>query len=151
MAKVKFYKINNSVLSSLPIVEGQLIFVQDIGKIYIDKDSSHRVEIKGSDITITQSLQSGVEVGRIQVGNDPEIVFYAPASGSIDTQTVSANSTHYLTGVASTVATQGDQIYNARLSNNFTGVKYETSTSAEGGTLSVDDREVTLGLFYEIA
>lgn len=75
----------------------------------------------------------------------------AAASGSIDTQTVSANSTYYLTGVASTVATQGDQLYNTRLSNNFTGVKYETSTSAEGGTLSVDDREVTLGLFYEIA
>lgn len=51
MAKVKFFKINNSELSSLPIVEGQLIFVQDEGKVYIDKDDSNRVLIDGSDLT----------------------------------------------------------------------------------------------------
>lgn len=115
MAKVKFYKINNSVLSSLPIVEGQLIFVQDTGKIYIDKDNLNRVEI----------------------------------AGNTDTQLAQSNTVYYLTGVTTTAATQGDHIYNTRLSNTYTGVKYETSN--EGGKLSVDDREVTLGLYYEIS
>ena len=156
MAKVKFYKINNSVLSSLPKVEGQLIFVQDTGKLYIDKDNSNRVEVQGdklsaSDITVSQTLTTGVEIGSVQVGSNPAVKLYAPPSGGTDTQIVSARQTYYLTAVSTTAATPGDQIYNTRLSNTFQGVKYETSTSAEGGRLSVDDREVTLGLFYEIA
>jgi hypothetical protein len=179
MAKVKFYKINNSTLSSLPKVEGQLIFVQDIGKIYIDKDNFNRVEVQAadtilsgsssnpianstvtnalgnklstSDITVSQKLSSGVEIGSIQVGSSNPVTLYAPPTGGVNTQTASVNTTYYLTGTVNTTSTTGDQIYNTRLSNNFTGVKYETSTSAQGGRLSVDDREVTLGLFYEIA
>ena len=59
MAKVKFFKINNSVLSSLPKVEGQLIFVQDTGEMYIDKDSSNRVQIKGKSVI----AGTGISVG----------------------------------------------------------------------------------------
>lgn len=51
MIKVKFHKINNSALPSFPIVEGQIIFVQDTGKLYIDKDDTHRVQIQGLDLT----------------------------------------------------------------------------------------------------
>ena len=103
-----------------------------------------------SDITVTQTLTSGSEVGKVKVGNTTTTL-YAPSPGAVSTELPSVNSTYYLTGVTSTVATSGDQIYNTRMSNAFTGVKYVTSTSAEGGTLSVDDREVTLGLYYSIS
>ena len=50
MAQVSFYKINNSQLNSVSIAEGQVIFVQDTGELYIDKDSSNRVKVSGSSL-----------------------------------------------------------------------------------------------------
>lgn len=54
MAKFKPYKITESQLSSLPIVEGQLIFVTDKEAIYLDVSSTKRIKITSkliSDLT----------------------------------------------------------------------------------------------------
>lgn len=107
-------------------------------------------KISASDIVVKQVLPSGAEVGTIQVG-ETTTTLYAPEPGNIATELVQPNSTYYLTGVTSTTASDGDQIYNTRLSNTFQGVKYETSASEDGGRLSVDGREVTLGLYYAIS
>jgi hypothetical protein len=37
------------------------------------------------------------------------------------------------------------------MSSTFTGVKYQTSTSADGGTLFIDDRPVPVGFYYDIS
>lgn len=62
----------------------------------------------------------------------------------------STNQTYYLAGTKATSA-GSSQLYNTRMSNTFTGVKYQTSTSAEGGTLFVDDRPVPVGFYYDIS
>lgn len=100
--------------------------------------------------SFTQTLTSGAEVGKIKI-NGTVTTLYAPAPGNVSTQLASAKHTYYLTGVTETTASEGSQMYNTRLSDTFTGVKYVTSTSEKGGTLTVDDREVTLGLVYAIA
>jgi len=73
------------------------------------------------------------------------------SSAKIATSLSSADTVYYLTGVTDTTANEASSLINTRLSNTFTGVKYETSTTEQGGTLTVDDREVTLGLYYDIA
>ena len=107
--------------------------------------------INASDVVITPVQATGATVGTIKVGNGSTITLYAPEPGNVSTELATANQTYYLTGVKETTASSGSQIYNTRLSNTFTGLKYQTSTSAQGGTLTVDDREVTLGLYYTIA
>lgn len=107
--------------------------------------------LNSSNITITPAQNSGAAVGTITIGSASPVTLYAPQLSSVSTELVSTHSTYYLTGVAETSASSASQIYNTRLSNNFTGVKYTTSTSNEGGTLSVDDRDVTLGLYYSIS
>ena len=108
-------------------------------------------KIAASDVVITPVQATGATVGTIKVGNGSTITLYAPEPGNVSTELATANQTYYLTGVKETTASSGSQIYNTRLSNTFTGLKYQTSTSAQGGTLTVDDREVTLGLYYTIA
>jgi len=108
-------------------------------------------KIAASDITITPVQATGATVGTIKVGSGNTITLYAPQPGNVSTELATVNQTYYLTGVKETAATAGSQIYNTRLSNTFTGLKYQTSTSAAGGSLFVDDREVTLGLNYEIS
>lgn len=49
------------------------------------------------------------------------------------------------------MATEDAQICSTRMSNRYTGVKYQTSASEDGGALLVDDRPVTLGLYYDIS
>jgi len=104
-----------------------------------------------SDIVVTPVQQSGATVGTIQIGNGNAVTLYAPQPGAVSTELAGAQQTYYLTGVKETVATQGSQIYNTRISNTYTGLKYQTSTSEAGGSLYVDNREVTLGLYYDIA
>jgi len=106
-------------------------------------------KLTDSDIVVTQTLTSGAKVGSIQVGSATTDL-YAPQPGNVATQLATANQTYYLTGVTDTAASSASQMYNTRLSNTFKGVKYETSVSSEGGRLTVDDREVTLGLYYSI-
>lgn len=67
------------------------------------------------------------------------------------TSLATAHSTYYLTGVTTEIASDNSDIFNTRLSSRYTGVKYVTSTSEEGGSLYVDDREVVTGLYYEIS
>jgi len=128
-----------STSTKLPTSQAVASFVE--GKSYLN----------AADITITPVQQSGATVGTIKVGDNNAITLYAPQPGAVSTELVSANQTYYLTGVQEATATSGSQIYNTRLSNTFTGLKYQTSTSAEGGSLYVDDREVVLGLHYEIS
>ena len=150
MAKVDFYRVTNSQLSSLSVRDGQLVFTTDTKKLYLDNNGIRLPIAADSTVSFSQTLTSGTEVGKITV-DGVQTTLFAPPTGGVDTSVVSPNSIYYLTAVSTTGATTGDQIYNTRLSNTFTGVKYETSASSEGGKLSVDNREVTLGLFYEIA
>ncbi len=108
-------------------------------------------KIAGSDIVITPVQATGATVGTVKIGNGSTITLYAPQPGAVSTELATAQQTYYLTGVQDTAASSGSQMYNTRMSNTFTGLKYQTSTSAAGGSLYVDDREVTLGLHYEIA
>ena len=122
-----------------------------IGKTTLENVITGKGLLTPSDIIVTPVQQSGATVGTIQVGNGNAITLYAPQPGAVSTELVGAQQTYYLTGVKETVATQGSQIYNTRMSNTYTGLKYQTSTSNAGGSLYVDNREVTLGLYYEIA
>ena len=65
MAKVKFYKINNSALNSLPVVEGQLIFVQDTGKMYIDINGSTRKQVEG----LSYTAGTGISISGTTISN----------------------------------------------------------------------------------
>ncbi len=105
--------------------------------------------LKTSDISVSQTLTDGAEVGEITV-NGSTTKLYAPATGSVNTSLASPQQTYYLTGVQTTTAGQGN-LYNSYLSSTYTGIKYVTSTSQEGGSLYVDDREVVTGLYYEIS
>ena len=44
------YKVENNQLNDLPVSEGQFIVTTDTKKIYLDKDSSNRIEIAGTEI-----------------------------------------------------------------------------------------------------
>lgn len=105
--------------------------------------------LKSSDISVSQTLTSGTEVGSITV-NGTSTKLYAPTPGSVTTSLASARETYYLTGVQTTTAGTTD-LYNSYLSNNYTGVKYVTFASQAGGALYVDDKEVVTGLYYEIS
>ena len=81
MAKFKPYKITESQLSSLPIVEGQLIFVTDKEAIYLDVNSTKRVKITSklaSDLTndsgfikkeVNSNLLNGTEQSSLRTIN----------------------------------------------------------------------------------
>ena len=105
--------------------------------------------LKTTDVSVSQTLQSGTEVGEITV-NGSTTKLYAPSTGSVTTSLSNPNQTYYLTGVQSTSAGSSN-LYNSYLSNTYTGVKYVTSASSQGGALYVDDREVVTGLYYEIS
>ena len=53
MAKnpVKFIKITRDKLVNLPIKEGQLIFVTDTSKLYLDETNTSRIQIDGKDFS----------------------------------------------------------------------------------------------------
>ena len=53
MAKnpVKFIKITRDKLANLPIKEGQLIFVTDTSKLYLDETDNSRIQIDGKDFS----------------------------------------------------------------------------------------------------
>lgn len=97
----------------------------------------------------TQTLTEGTAIGTIKINGTSQTI-YAPATGSVSTELSSAHQTYYLTGVQTT-ASGSSSLYNSYLSNTYTGVKYVTSASSQGGALYVDDREVVTGLYYEIS
>ena len=102
-----------------------------------------------SEVSISRDLTSGEKIGTITIDGTATDL-YAPATGSVNTSLASPQQTYYLTGVQTTTAGQGN-LYNSYLSSTYTGIKYVTSTSQEGGSLYVDDREVVTGLYYEIS
>lgn len=105
--------------------------------------------LETSDVSVSQTLTSGTEIGEITIDGSTTKL-YAPSTGSVNTSLASPQQTYYLTGVQTTAAGQGN-LYNSYLSSTYTGIKYVTSTSQEGGSLYVDDREVVTGLYYEIS
>jgi len=64
MAIFKPYKVEDNQLSSLPVTEGQFIVTTDTKKIYLDKDSSNRIEIAGTEIN--DNLVNGSATGSLR-------------------------------------------------------------------------------------
>jgi len=51
MAQVSFYKMQNSALSSFPIKEGQIIYVTDSKRLYLDNAANSRIEMTSYNLT----------------------------------------------------------------------------------------------------
>lgn len=94
MAQVSFYKINNSQLSSLAIKEGQIIFVQDTGKLYIDKDSSNRISVGGS----SYSAGEGINISGTIISSKNSNIINGSTSGSLRMVNSAAESSSYTIG-----------------------------------------------------
>lgn len=94
MAQVSFYKINNSQLSSLAIKEGQIIFVQDTGKLYIDKDSSNRISVGGS----SYSAGEGINISGTTISSKNSNIINGSRSGSLRMVNSTAESSSYTIG-----------------------------------------------------
>ena len=94
MAQVSFYKINNSQLSSLAIKEGQIIFVQDTGKLYIDKDSSNRISVGGS----SYSAGEGINISGTTISSKNSNIINGSTGGSLRTVNSTAESSSYTIG-----------------------------------------------------
>lgn len=94
MAQVSFYKINNSQLSSLAIKEGQIIFVQDTGKLYIDKDSSNRISVGGS----SYSAGEGINISDTTISSKNSNIINGSTSGSLRMVNSTAESSSYTIG-----------------------------------------------------
>lgn len=58
MALVKHYKVLESQLSSLPIVEGQIIYTTDTKKIFLDVNNSTREEMSKDELITSTELES---------------------------------------------------------------------------------------------
>ncbi len=114
-----------------------------------DKIKLNGIQTGATATSFKQILSDGVQIGSITI-NGTETKLYAPSTGDVTTSLSSPNETYYLTGVKTTTAGSTNLI-NSYLSSNYSGVKYVTSTSEEGGSLYVDDREVVTGLYYEIS
>lgn len=56
MAKFKPYRVSQSQLADLPIVEGQFIVTTDTQRLYFDKDNSNRIEIGADSYTGTNHI-----------------------------------------------------------------------------------------------
>lgn len=115
MAKVKYYKITSSQLSSLPIVEGQIIFVVDTEQMYIDTDATTRAQVKGIGskygLSISGNTVSLVEGGTTsninipsdtnttytfkQDANDKHKIIITPSTGTATTLVIPDNDTTY--------------------------------------------------------
>lgn len=78
---VKFYQVTNSQLSSLTKVAGQLIFVTDTKRLYLDQTNSNRIEIASYNLT--------------QNGTDGHILTFTNPQGTETTITIPDNNTTY--------------------------------------------------------
>jgi len=79
---VKFYQTTNTNLSSLPITAGQLIFVTDTKRLYLDQTNSNRIEISSYNL--------------IQDGTDTHKLIFTDPSGTSHEITMPDNNTTYL-------------------------------------------------------
>ena len=107
MAQVSFYKINNSQLSSLAIKEGQIIFVQDTGKLYIDKDSSNRISVGGS----SYSAGEGINISGTTISSKNSNIINGSTSGSLRMVNSTAESSSYTIGQSAFAEGNGTKAY----------------------------------------
>ena len=107
MAQVSFYKINNSQLSSLAIKEGQIIFVQDTGKLYIDKDSSNRISVGGS----SYSAGEGINISGTTISSKNSNIINGSTSGSLRMVNSTAESSSYTIGQNAFAEGNGTKAY----------------------------------------
>lgn len=114
-----------------------------------DKIKLNGIHSDATETSFSQLLTTGEKIGTITI-NGTSTDLYAPSTGSVTTSLSSPHKTYYLTGVETTTA-GSTSLINSYLSSSYSGVKYVTSTSEEGGSLYVDDREVVTGLYYEIS
>lgn len=145
-AAVIFKKIPRSELASLPINEGQLIFVTDTGKLYLDETNTSRIQIDGKDFTYGLSIDG--KVITIEK-NDGSSSITLPSG--VDVSAATSAETYYLTGVKSIGSATSATLYNSRVSSNNEGVKYTAGSNGTDGTLSVDGKNVVTGFYYDIS
>jgi hypothetical protein len=166
MVQVRFKKINNSELSSLDIMEGQLIFTQDTKKLYLDKDSTHRIQIEGLDpvagngisidgMTITnagvRSVSTGINNGTVKVntnGTEAEVAVAGLKSLAYKDNVAASNITsgevsveHGGTGVSSFTAGQ------VLVGNGTSALTTKVVDTTSGGTSSSANL-ITSGAVY---
>lgn len=122
MIRVMFYKMNSTDFASFPIVEGQIIFVQDTKKLYIDKDNTHREQVEGLDL----SAGTGIGINGMTITNaGVRSVEQGSTNGTISVDT---------NGTAAEVAVKG--LGDLAFLNNISTSKITSGTLevARGGT-----------------
>lgn len=138
MAKFKPYKLLSSKLSSLPIVEGQLILTTDTKKLYFDIDSKTRILVNSDAVvgltvsgkTVTYTKANG-ETGTFDTQDTNTI--YNVATTSTD-GLMSKDMVTKLSGIAS-----GAQV------NTITGIKGDSETNYRTGNINITKANIGLG------
>lgn len=129
MAQVSFYKINNSQLSSLAIKEGQIIFVQDTGKLYIDKDSSNRISVGGS----SYSAGEGINISGTTISSKNSNIINGSISGSLRMVNSTAESSSYTIGQSAFAEGKGTKASgDSSHAEGYKTVARGTNSHAEG-------------------
>lgn len=138
MAKFKPYKLLSSKLSSLPIVEGQLILATDTKKLYFDIDSKTRILVN-SDAVVGFTVSG-------------KTVTYTKANGT--TGTFDTQDTNTIYNVATTSAnglmskdmvTKLSGIESGAQVNTITGVKGNSETNYRTGNINITKANIGLG------
>ena len=133
MAHVSFYKINNSQLNSLAIKEGQIIFVQDTGKLYIDKDSSNRISVGGA----SYSAGNGINISDTTISSKNSNIINGSASGSLRTINSAAENSSYTIGAKAFA--EGSSTYASGSASHAEGIK----TTASGNNSHAEGARTT--------
>lgn len=137
MAKFKPYKLLSSKLSSLPIVEGQLVLATDTKKLYFDINSTTRVLVN-SDAIVNFSVSG-------------KTVTYTRADGTTGTFNTQDTNTTY-----SVVTTEKDGLMSKNMLtklngiaagaqvNTVTGVKGSSETDYRTGDINITKTNIGL-------
>lgn len=137
MAKFKPYKLLSSKLSSLPIIEGQLVLATDTKKLYFDINSTTRVLVN-SDAIINFSVSG-------------KTVTYTRADGTTGTFNTQDTNTTY-----SVVTTEKDGLMSKDMLtklngiaagaqvNTVTGVKGSSETNYRTGNINITKNNIGL-------
>ena len=137
MAKFKPYKLLSSKLSSLPIVEGQLVLATDTKKLYFDIDSKTRILVN-SDAVVGFTVSG-------------KTVTYTKANGTTGTFDTQDTNTTY-----SVVTTEKDGLMSKDMLtklngiaagaqvNTVTGVKGSSETNYRTGNINITKANIGL-------
>ena len=166
-AIVKFYYTVNSKLAELPIVDGQIIFVSDTKKFYLDNGSS-RVEMTSvpdltnyitstqlssaiaaeasarqkQDQLLEQAIDDKLGADDIVAGSNVQIS-HDEESGHITisaTDTKDTNTTYTLTKSGSTITLTGSDGSKTSVTDADTNTTYGVATSSANGLMSSTDK-----------